>query len=52
VADLLKDRDLLYLARDDAFRLVERDPFLTEHPHLRERVYKDLGDTLHLVETG
>ncbi|MBN1333218.1 MAG: ATP-dependent DNA helicase RecG [Synergistales bacterium] len=52
VADLLRDRDLLYLAREDAFSLVERDPHLKGHPQLRERVYQDLGETLHLVETG
>lgn len=52
VADLFRDRELLYLARDDAFKLVEDDPSLGNHEELRSRVFSELGETLHLVETG
>ena len=52
VADLLKDRDLLDLARKEAFSLVEGDPCLAGVPLLKDRLFSLLGRSLNLVETA
>jgi ATP-dependent DNA helicase RecG len=44
LADILSDFDLLVAARRDAFALVGSDPWLQEHPELREEVAAMLGD--------
>lgn len=43
LADILRDRDLLEVARREAFSLVEADPELQGHPDLAEEVETLLG---------
>jgi ATP-dependent DNA helicase RecG len=38
LASLRRDRELVQLARDAAFELVDADPDLTSHPHLRDEL--------------
>lgn len=52
VADLIKDRALLEIARKEAFALVERDGELSSAPELKGRLYETLGRSLNLVETA
>ena len=52
VADLVRDRRLLSLARDEARRLLETDPQLESAPLLREELDKRLGKTLKLAGTA
>lgn len=52
VADLVRDRRLLSLARDEAKRLLETDPQLESAPFLREELDKRLGKTLKLAGTA
>ena len=52
VADLVRDRRLLSLARDEARRLLETDPQLESAPLLREKLDKRLGKTLKLAGTA
>jgi ATP-dependent DNA helicase RecG len=40
-ADLVRDIELLKLARDQAFRLLERDPELAEPEHARTKLVLD-----------
>ena len=51
-ADLERDVDLLALARDEARRIVERDPALESHPRLKEALEARYGDRARLFETG
>jgi ATP-dependent DNA helicase RecG len=44
LADILRDTDLLVVARREAFALVAGDPRLAEHPELLEEVRVMLGD--------
>jgi ATP-dependent DNA helicase RecG len=52
VANLIRDRILLELAKDEAERLMARDPLLATEPELREAVLTRLGEALDLVETA
>ncbi|HCL79351.1 MAG TPA: DNA helicase RecG, partial [Synergistaceae bacterium] len=52
VADLIRDRELLDIARREGFALVERDPDLASEPLLRARLFASLGRSLSLVETA
>jgi len=52
IADLLKDQELLKIAREEAFPLVENDPELVCAPLLARRVLHVLGRLLNLVETA
>ncbi len=52
VADLIKDRALLDMARAEAFALVDGDPELDSEPLLKERLFFVLGRSLNLVETA
>ncbi len=45
VANVFRDADLLVAARTEAFRMVDHDPGLTEHPDLAEEVRAMLGDS-------
>jgi ATP-dependent DNA helicase RecG len=49
VADLLKDRSLLDMARKDAFNLVECDPRLSEEQELLDYVLRTVGKNLELA---
>ena len=49
VADLLKDRSLLDMARKDAFSLVECDPRLSEEQGLLDYVLRTVGKNLELA---
>jgi ATP-dependent DNA helicase RecG len=44
VADILRDADLLAAARTEAFRMVDHDPALVEHPDIADEVKALLGD--------
>ncbi len=54
VGDLSKDRELLHLARHDAFELVKSDPGLhrPEHALLRQAVIERYGQSLDLAAIG
>ena len=52
IADLLKDQEILRLARAEAFALVGEDPELRNTPLLADRVFHVLGRSLNLVETA
>jgi ATP-dependent DNA helicase RecG len=54
VAHLLKDRDILLAARQDAQGRIETDPALNhpENSRLRQRLRLTLGDRLGLIEVG
>ena len=54
IADLMRDTDLLRMARQDAFRLVKADPELKTSPHqvLRRAVQEKFGDDLALADVG
>jgi len=52
VANLLRDRRILNLAREEAFSLIERDPKLEGYPKLKEVLLRQLGDKLDLVITA
>ena len=49
VADLLKDRALLELARREAFDLVAEDPYLSQEPELYSHVLQTVGKYLDLA---
>ena len=44
LADILKDFEVLVVARREAFALVDRDPDLSEHTELRDEVRTFLGE--------
>ena len=46
IADVLRDRQELRMAREEAFTLVEKDPSLTGHRDVREEVRVFLGDAV------
>ena len=52
--DLLRDADLIRLARDDAWRIVAKDPQLEqpEHQKLRVAVFRQFGTVLELASAG
>jgi ATP-dependent DNA helicase RecG len=54
IADILRDMDLLRMARRDAFALAKEDPFLKNPKHqvLRDALLEKFGDTLDLVDVG
>ncbi len=52
VANLLRDARLLDIARKEAFRIVEEDPNLKKHPHLRSIVERFWKDRLEIFRTG
>ena len=52
VADLVRDREMLLLAREQAFRIVDNDNQLAGLPLLREEVLRRVGKVLDLVKTG
>lgn len=54
IADLLRDLDLLRLARRDAFALAKADPDLRlpEHAILRQVLLEQFGDDIKLVDVG
>jgi hypothetical protein len=49
IADLVRDAELVRVARDAARRTAERDPGLRSHPALRQAVELRWGDRLALV---
>jgi ATP-dependent DNA helicase RecG len=54
VADLMKDIDLLRMARSDAIALVRSDPTLarSEHGALKKKLLHVYGDALGLADVG
>jgi ATP-dependent DNA helicase RecG len=52
VADLIRDRNILEIARKEAFSLAEKDPEFLSCPKLKDRLYAALGRSLNLVETA
>jgi len=52
VANLLRDQEILRLARGEAFRLVESDPLLSFHPALRNELQRKWGERMTLAEVG
>ncbi|GAG53320.1 unnamed protein product [marine sediment metagenome] len=52
IADLVRDHQILSLAREEAFRLVEKDPDLEKYSHLREGIEKRFSHRLALAKVG
>jgi len=52
IADLVRDRDVLELARRDAFALLQRDPTLASVPALREEFVRRFRGRIQLVSAG
>ncbi len=52
IADLVRDHQILSLARQEAFRLVEKDPDLEKYPLLREGIEKRFSHRLALAKVG
>jgi ATP-dependent DNA helicase RecG len=50
IADILRDTELLVVARDAAFQLLEDDPGLRNTPLLREHLLSTYADRLNRVE--
>ncbi len=52
VADLIKDKDLLFKARDIAFKIIEKDPQLRNPQHINIRNYfiNNYKDSLNLMK--
>jgi ATP-dependent DNA helicase RecG len=54
LGDLLRDADLVRVARDDARRIISHDPRLErpEHQMLRDAMFRRFGDALDLASVG
>jgi len=52
IADLVRDSKMLFLARREAFQLVEDDPPLRNYPELREDIGRRFTTRLQLVKVG
>ncbi|HSQ77680.1 MAG TPA: helicase-related protein, partial [Nitrospirota bacterium] len=51
-ANIIRDADLLELARMEAFNLVQEDPSLAQYPRLREALWKKWQGRLGLINVG
>lgn len=51
-ADLIKDYEILLLARESAFKLLEKDPELKNYPLLKEELLKRWEEKLKLSEVA
>ncbi len=51
-ADLIRDFQILLLAKEDAEKLVEFDPELEKFPALKDKFEKFMGERKNLVSTG
>ena len=52
MADITSEIELLKVARADALEILDRDPKLAAHPHLRAALTKQFGETLQLAQIG
>jgi len=52
MADITSEIELLKVARADALQLLDRDPRLAAHPHLRSALTRQFGQTLQLAQIG
>ena len=52
VADLLRDARILKVAREEAFRWLQTDPHLDDHPPLKDSLRRRWGEKLALAEIG
>lgn len=52
LANLVRDYKALQVAREEAFRWLEKDPSLSIHPPLRETLVRNWGEKLALAEVG
>jgi len=52
IADLIKDAQVLYLARKEAFQLVRKDPGLKNYPQLWEELNRRFIHQMELVRVG
>ncbi|HPF17872.1 MAG TPA: ATP-dependent DNA helicase RecG, partial [Thermotogota bacterium] len=52
LANLMDDRDLLFLARTEAIQLLERDPSLEKNVQLREYIEQAFQDRMNLIDIG
>ncbi len=51
-ADLARDYDVLVMAREEAFRLIEEDPALERHPLLKQVLFDRWNERLKLSEVA
>ena len=49
IADLMRDSELLVKAREDAFRILEADPGLANHPRVAATVRRRHSESLELL---
>ncbi|MEA3311719.1 MAG: ATP-dependent DNA helicase RecG [candidate division WOR-3 bacterium] len=49
IADLLRDRDLLLTAREDAFKMLKEDPELKKHPRVAATIRRRHAKSLELL---
>lgn len=52
VADIVKDSELLIMARNDAMELLKRDPNLEKHNRIIEEIKERFGENISLIEVG
>jgi len=52
VADIVRDKDLLFQAIEDAEDLLKGDPDLKEHESIVEEIKERFGDSIDLIEVG
>jgi ATP-dependent DNA helicase RecG len=52
VADIVRDKDLLFQAIEDAKDLLKSDPDLKEHGAIVEEIKERFGDSIDLIEVG
>jgi len=52
IANIVRDANLLYTARKEAFNLIERDPYLKGYPLLRASLEKFWEGRIELFKTG
>jgi ATP-dependent DNA helicase RecG len=52
IGDIVADRDLLFKAREDAKKLIDKDPELSEHGSLRIEMERVYSEKVNLIEVG
>ncbi len=52
LADLIEDREILELARDAAFKLLDNPAFLSNYPELHDIIYQKTENSFQVVNAG
>ena len=51
-ADLVRDKSVLYMAREDAFEMLKNDPDMVKYSRVYQRVKSLYGERIRLLEVG